>query len=344
MQEHFATSSTSPEGSMTETSNSCYEDTSSEDGGSPSFWLAGVNNNFSKFAKAVGQNLDGFASAVNRGARNLIHELAELENDTMGYYGDYPDGSSPAFGERSLGGQSVSSSSSSKTTASISRSDGDIGPQKVREDRNNIISGSVSMENVLPLPWEICIQQPGAEGESMIMSVEHKEDTILKDKILALSRKHDVFTGPFSENHKVSRSFRLDSARIMLIQRLLAIDPELSQVHSKYISDRRDDELKKTLFWQNYFYHCDKVREERQLEIHEENRLKAHHDDELDAELVGRPPPSCTGFYPKTGKLQDQSLDVKLSQYEEDTLNRIDVYMCDVDEFVMVEKEDGQVG
>jgi hypothetical protein len=29
-------------------------------------------------------------------------------------------------------------------------------------------------------------------------------------------------------------------------------------------------------------------------------------DEELDAELVGRPPASCTGFYPRTGKLSSQ--------------------------------------
>ena len=49
------------------------------------------------------------------------------------------------------------------------------------------------------------------------------------------------------------------------------------------------------------------LREERQEKINEEYRRQASHDDELDAELVGRPPASCTGFYPRTGKLQDIS-------------------------------------
>lgn len=116
----------------------------------------------------------------------------------------------------------------------------------------------------------------------------------------------------------------------------------ISHICFIYILDTigQRDESKVSLFWQNYFYHCDKVREERQLEIHEENRFKAHHDDELDAELVGCPPASCTGFYPKTGKLHDHYPDIKLSQHEEDALDKLDSFVCDSDDFVMVEKED----
>lgn len=334
MQRHFST--TSPEGSMTETTNSCY-DTSSEDGGSPSSWFNGMNNNISKFARVVGQNLDGFASAVNRGARNLIHELADLENETMGFY--EPSGtSSTASRERSLGEQSASSSS----TGRIRSSSSDTVPQEVNANQQSDSRNIIGSNTVLPLPWEICIQQPGAEGDSMTISVEHKEDKILKEKILALSHNDSVFTGPFSENHRVSRSFHLDTARVVLIQRLLSIDHELRRVHSKKVSGQMD-ELKESLFWQNYFYHCDKVREERQLEIHEKNCFKAHHDEELDAELVGSPPASCTGFYPKTGKLHVHHPDVKFGQHEEDDLKKIDSYMCDNEEFVMVEKEDENI-
>jgi hypothetical protein len=95
-------------------------------------------------------------------------------------------------------------------------------------------------------------------------------------------------------------------------------------------------EFCESVFWQNYFYHCDKIREERQREINEGNRWKAQHDEELDAELVGRPPASCTGFYPKTGKLQDYSSDVKMNHMEEESMAKIDT--CDSEDFVMVEK------
>jgi hypothetical protein len=57
----------------------------------------------------------------------------------------------------------------------------------------------------------------------------------------------------------------------------------------------------------NYFFHCEKLREKRETEINEQSLRRATHDDELDAELVGRPPASCTGFYPRTGKLSYQA-------------------------------------
>ena len=53
----------------------------------------------------------------------------------------------------------------------------------------------------------------------------------------------------------------------------------------------------------NYFFHCEKLREDREKEINDQSLKRALHDEELDAELVGRPPASCTGFYPRTGKL-----------------------------------------
>lgn len=71
--------------------------------------------------------------------------------------------------------------------------------------------------------------------------------------------------------------------------------------------------MKESLFWQNFFYHCERLREERQKEINDENIRRASHDDELDAELVGRPPASCTGFYPRTGKLACASSDGEVS-------------------------------
>ena len=65
--------------------------------------------------------------------------------------------------------------------------------------------------------------------------------------------------------------------------------------------------MKEKIFWMNYFFHCEKLREHREKEINEQSLRQAMHDDELDAELVGRPPASCTGFYPRTGKLSLQA-------------------------------------
>lgn len=308
MQQHF---DTSPDGSITETS--CYE-TSSEDGGGGSPWFAGGMHSLSTFAKTLGQNLDGFASAVNRGARNLIHELAELENETMGFY----DSSVV-----------IPTNRSGTSSEVINTPTTPIGGAAAGDGASD--NSSADGKNVLPLPWEICVQQ-SSDTDNMIMSVEHREDEKLKEKILALGQNENVFTGPFSSNHKVSRSFHLDKARLILIQRLLAIDHNLGRIHAK-VSDQR--EFNEAVFWQNYFYHCDKIREERQMEIIEENRLKAYHDDELDAELVGRPPASCTGFYPRTGKLQDTTYNTQINGHEEET----SLDTGDSEEFVMVEKD-----
>ena len=97
-------------------------------------------------------------------------------------------------------------------------------------------------------------------------------------------------------------------------------------------------EVKETLFWQNYFFHCEQIREERQEKINEDYRRQASHDDELDAELVGPPPASCTGFYPRTGKLQDcPSSDKKVDVgHLIPTINRIE---SDDDGFVIVEND-----
>ena len=65
------------------------------------------------------------------------------------------------------------------------------------------------------------------------------------------------------------------------------------------------------LLGKNYFYHCDELRAAREKELEEEHLHRSSYDDELDAELVGHPPASCTGFYPRTGNLQAPTCDVE---------------------------------
>jgi len=116
MQQHFMTS---PDGSVTDTS--CYE-TSSEDGGGGSPWFG--MNNISSFARSLGQNIDGIANAVNRGARILINEIAELENEAM---------------RSDFGGSSVDSCV-------------------------NDTMETLTETAILPLPWEICLQSTDADN------------------------------------------------------------------------------------------------------------------------------------------------------------------------------------
>jgi len=160
------------------------------------------------------------------------------------------------------------------------------------------------------LPWEMCCVET-TESEQSSDSVVYEEDEVLKEKVMALSLDETIFTGPFNgeKTDDLDVPFVLDESRVMLIRRLLEIDHNLGHVHAK-ISGR--SEVKETIFWKNYFYHCEELLVVRKKEIEEERLRKASYDDELDAELVGHPPASCTGFYSRTGNLQATELDAEL--------------------------------
>jgi len=285
----------SPDASLVDTS---YYETSSEDGINP--WFS-MNGSISSFAKNVGKNIDTLATTINRGARNIMNELSELENE--------------AIGLRSDNGSITDGSHSDIFDPSPVDSSAEI--------------------TILPLPWEICLQSTDAD---MKISIVQKEDEPLKESILALSMSEEVFMKPFTDSTKASDSFSLDDARVVLIRRLLELDRNLGKIHAK-VSGR--SEVKETLFWQNYFYHCERVREERQEKINEEYRRRASYDDELDAELVGRPPASCTGFYPRTGKLHDFSSPDGIIKVDEGhsipTINRL---QSNDDDYVIIEDYD----
>jgi len=152
---------------------------------------------------------------------------------------------------------------------------------------------------VLPLPWEILFQKVDQDEKGV--REDYEEDEVLKKRILGLSQDETIFTHPYLEIESEDDSFTLDDSRVLLIRRILEIDETLGNIHAK-LSGR--SELKETVFWKNYFFHCNTLRSEREKELNEEILRKCSHDDELDAELVLRPPASCTGFYPKTGELQ----------------------------------------
>jgi len=166
---------------------------------------------------------------------------------------------------------------------------------------------------ILPLPWEICCIKT-ADDDKSNSSVDFQEDEVLKKKVMALSQDETIFTSPFTggETDDLEVSFILDESRVMLIRQLLEIDQNLGHVHAK-LSGR--SEVKETIFWRNYFYHCEKLHVWRKKEIEEEHLRKSSHDDELDAELVGHPPASCTGFYSRTGHLQVTESDAELVGY-----------------------------
>lgn len=255
----------SPSGSVMETSYA-----SSDEGGlSP--W-----SGLSSIARQV-------AHSINKSAKSLMNELAELEYEAR---------------ERS---RSYDSEAGSEPAGSGSRPDNHHNHQQQQQPQQQ--QQQRQPTTILPLPWEICFQQTDA---NLNISIEQKEDERLKDKIMALSKDESVFTGPFNEknSNEDESIFTLDDSRVMLIRRLLEIDSNLGHIHAK-VSGRST--MKENIFWMNYFFHCEKLREHREKEINEQSLRRALHDDELDAELVGRPPASCTGFYPRTGKLSLQA-------------------------------------
>jgi hypothetical protein len=157
---------------------------------------------------------------------------------------------------------------------------------------------------VLPLPWELFME---VKDENSKLTIVEQEDDLLKEKVLALSHAESTFTGPFADKTEdLSFAFGLDNSRVVLIRQLLEIDENLGKIHAK-LSGR--SEVEETLFWKNYFYHCGQLRAMREEELKKEHLRRTSYDKDLDAELVGRPPASCTGFYPRTGGLQAPSQD-----------------------------------
>lgn len=237
------------------------------------------------------------AHTINKSAKSIMNELAELEYEARARSSSY---------------------------------DSDAG-----SDTEGIASGGENHNintTILPLPWEICFQ---STDEKLNISIVQKEDEPLKAKILALSTDESVFTGPFNEkNSEEDESiFTLDDSRVVLIRRLLEIDSNLGYIHAK-VSGRST--MKEKVFWMNYFFHCEKLRESREKEINDQSLRRALHDDELDAELVGRPPASCTGFYPRTGKL---SLQENASADGEDRVIPALPNMDATDDFVIIDQD-----
>jgi hypothetical protein len=194
----------SPSGSVMETSYA-----SSDDGaGSPWAGLSSIARNV--------------VHTINRSAKSLINELAELEYEARARSGSY-DGDSEAEGNGHGhgGSETGGTDENGNTTRSHHHRQQQPAP-------------------ILPLPWEICFQ---STDEKLKISILQKEDEPLKEKILALSTDESVFTGPFNEkncdgdvNVHVDESgsiFTLDDSRVMLIRRLLEIDSNLGHIHAR---------------------------------------------------------------------------------------------------------------
>lgn len=101
-----------------------------------------------------------------------------------------------------------------------------------RSDQDILGSETASIEiPILPFPWEICFQSFDSDLD---VSIEQKEDAILKQRIFLLSLDRQVFETPFSHGRKrISDDFALDDARLGLIRRLLEEDQNLKKAYAK---------------------------------------------------------------------------------------------------------------
>jgi len=113
---------------------------------------------------------------------------------------------------------------------------------------------------LLPLPWEFIVDTNGSlvDDDGMYV-VKYSANEELKQKIFELSSIDNTFLEPFPPDGSdaVDKPFPLNESRVQLIRRLLAVDVNLSRMHAT-ITSRGD--VKETMFWKNYFFHCNRVR------------------------------------------------------------------------------------
>jgi hypothetical protein len=144
-------------------------------------------------------------------------------------------------------------------------------------------------DDALHLPWEI--HDP---------SGRYIADPILKEKIFQLSHEERTFT--YSRNRdyaaydndddeEAEAPFALTAARVELIHRLLALDPQLAQRHTQY-SGRTT--WRESAFWSSYFSACqatrrDHVEEGDPLEEEARNRSSSFPESPSEEEEEGDP-------------------------------------------------------
>lgn len=257
--------------------------------------------------------IDNFAEKIHKSAMNIAAEFSELEKQIQRESEEWLE-------QNQFGEDSELTATSTEGTKSSSTD----------EKKHN-------QRFIIPLPWEIPFSSSSHSKEnddnssdddkktSLHQLNEYQEDSILKEKILQLSKNEDTFLSPFgkklhpqnakSEDDLLPAHFILDDDHIDLIRRLLIIDDNLTKMHARM---RAHDGIKENIFWRNYFYHCDLVREShineyddvstsddksQQQNIPKKEEVSKNNDKvEIfdDGELVEAPPASCTGYYTRS--------------------------------------------
>jgi len=193
-------------------------------------WL----NDFKSLAKSTKDTIlpaiDGIANIIHRSAMTVAAEIAQLERDA------------------------------------------ELDAERWRaENFGSPGSKSSGAVRAIPLPWEVLggtkskkhSKGSGYATTTATATAATTTDAALKARMLQLSKEESTFLEPFTTEHEEGGDvFALSDSRIEVIRRLLDIDENLASMHAR-LSGR--SHVKESVFWRNYFYHCDMVRKEHRL-------------------------------------------------------------------------------
>lgn len=128
-----------------------------------------------------------------------------------------------------------------------------------------------------------------------VQQEEFEQDMDLKEKVFQLSYNERTFLEPFSSSSSsppspqqkddssnadddnedqydtTAPSFTLTERRIQLIRQLLELDEGLARSHARMSGRTGRSNVRETVFWRNYFYHCSIIRQEHIERMYEEN-------------------------------------------------------------------------
>jgi len=218
-------------------------------------WLGGIGTDFLHcLTENVTPVVSGVATLVQKTAVAVANEISQLERD-----GELRAAAAAAAAEAA----ERSKENRGREEAELMESNGTM------PDSSFDSSGRKKSEDLI-LPWEVC------QESSHNSTVEEDDDKIivyftdaeLMKRIFALSREDSTFLQPYTSSDDVESQkklsspsrwrFVMDEPRVKLINRILDIDENLASVHFRLTGG--DSNLSETLFWKNYFFHCEKVR------------------------------------------------------------------------------------
>lgn len=262
-------------------------------------WFGGMGADFRNIAHCltdnVGPVVSGVAHIVHRTAVAVANEIAQLEQD-----GDAESLDRMNCGETTKSSEQIRFATTAKVD---NKSQSLMLPWEIRNetckgDKDSIpvyLTDDLLMEDVLAL----------SNKESTFLKPFRADDKD-KDSLSIEESSYQAATMVRYSQESVavfSSTFAMDERRIKLIQRLMDIDKNLASMHSRFSGTLllqgvknidctnqmfrlRCDRLilspipgksnvKEEVFWKNYFYHCEEIRNERLGWNHDAHRSTA---------------------------------------------------------------------